>query len=411
VDSFDKQENEMSQHAVYQSDTVITNARVFDGVELRNGLFNVGITGGTVDTVTTSVVKGNKQIDASGRFLMPGLIDCHIHLNDFFNATDERLMEMFLVERLPENLMNLLSAGVTTIKSVGDPAEYVLQTRNALASRSLRGPRLYTTGPCFTAQNSHPATTVYGSNPWYGKQATLQPGSPSEARKQVKHLVDRGVDAIKIIQHGGCKCHGKPYYLVIPELNLHAEIFKMPRAIVEAIIDEAHRHGLKVTVHTFDEAEAIEVLELGADGLEHGVVNQCLTSDRVAELMKRNSATYVPTLWIVASEVSYGNLKTIADAGVRVALGTDSFCGHGNWGEITLIEAERMVEAGLEPIQVLQMATKNGADHLGVEELGMVAPGKIADLILIDGDPTVDIAALRNVSMVMKDGEVVVRNM
>jgi imidazolonepropionase-like amidohydrolase len=401
----------MSEHTVYQSDTVITNARVFDGVELRSGTFNVGITGATIDAVTTSVVHGTRQIDAGGRFLMPGLIDSHIHLNDFFNATDERLMETFLAERLPKNLMDLLSAGVTTIKSVGDPADYVLQTRDALARGELRGPRLYTTGPCFTAQNSHPATTVYGSNPWYGKQAALQAGSVADARDQVKLLADCGVDAIKIIQHGGCKCHGKPYFLTIEELHLHAEIFKLPHAVVEALIDEAHKHGLKTTVHTFDEAEAIEVLELGADGLEHGVVNQRLTGDRVAELLKRNSATYVPTLWIVASEVSYGNLKTVADAGVRVALGTDSFCGHGNWGDITLIETGRMVEAGLEPIKVLQMATKNGAEHLGVEGLGMVAPGKIADLILVGGDPTADITALRNVSMVMKDGEVVVHNM
>src|SRR5215471_2263072 len=111
----------MSEHPVVQSETVITNARLFDGVELRRGLFNVGITGATIDVVTTSAVNGSKQIDAGGRFLMPGLIDCHIHLNDFFNATDEGLMETFLAERLPENLMNLLSAGVTTIKSVGDP--------------------------------------------------------------------------------------------------------------------------------------------------------------------------------------------------------------------------------------------------------------------------------------------------
>jgi len=342
---------------------------------------------------------------------MPGLIDSHIHLNDFFNATDEKLMEKFLHERLPNNLIDLLSAGITTIKSVGDPADYVLQTRDALASGNLRGPRLYTTGPCFTAQNSHPATTVYGNNPWYGKQAALQAGSPSDARDQVKYLADRGVDAIKIIQHGGCKCHGKPYYLTIPELNLHAEIFKMPRAVVEAIIDEAHKHGLKATAHTFDEAEAIEVLELGVDGLEHGVVNGRLTSDRVADLLKKNSASYVPTLWIVASEASYRNLKTMADAGVRVALGTDSFCGHGNWGEITCIETERMVEAGLEPIKVLEMATKSGAEHIGADELGMVAPGKVADLILVDGDPTLDITALRNLSMVMKNGEVVVGNM
>lgn len=400
----------MFEQSAPQSDVLFTNARVFDGRELRAGLFNVGISGSTIDAVTTAPVNARMQIDAGGRFLMPGLIDSHIHLNDFYNATDENFMEAYLNERLPKNLMDLLSAGVTTIKSVGDPTDYILSTRDRLASGELRGPRLFATGPCFTAACSHPATTVYGHNPWYRKRAAFETESSSEARDHVKRLVERGVDAIKIIHHGGCRGCCNPYYLTIKELNLNAEIFKLPLEVMEAIIDEAHKHGLKATVHTFDEDAAINVLEAGADGLEHGVVNQRITGDRIIELLKRNLATYVPTLWIVGSEVTYANLKKLADADVRVALGTDSFCGHGNWGENTIIEAERMVQAGVAPAKVLEMATKNGAEHLGADKLGTIAPGQIADLILVDGDPTLNISALRNLSIVMKNGEVVVDN-
>jgi len=402
----------MSQQNGPQSEIVITNARVFDGHDVLEGLFAVGITGQNIDSVSKGAVNGKTHIDAGGRFLMPGLVDSHIHLNDFYNATEENFMEAYLNQRLPKNLMDLLSAGVTTIKSVGDPLDYILKTRDQIGSGDLRGPRLLTTGPCFCAVASHPATTVYGANPWYRKRAAFESESASESRDEVKRLADRGVDAIKIIHQGGCRGHGQqPYFLTIEEMGIHAEIFRLPQDVLEAIIDEAHKHGLKATVHTFDEDAAVAALEAGADGLEHGVVNARLTSDRVIDALKKNRASYVPTLWLVASELTYANLKRLADADVRVALGTDTFCGLGSWGNNTLVETERMVEAGVEPIKVLRIATKNGADHLGLDKLGSIAPGKLADLIIVDGDPSADIGALRKLKMTMKNGEVVVNNL
>jgi len=355
-----------------------------------------------------SAAKAKKAIDAAGRFLMPGLIDCHMHLHDFFHVTDEATMAAYLDQELPEHLMELVSAGVTSIKSVGDPEDHILQTRDRLASGNLRGPRLFVTGPCFTARESHPATTVYGQNPWYRQRAAVETDSPTEARDVVRRLAERRVDAIKIVHHGGCRGHGVPYYLTVKEFNWHAQMFKLPRAVLEAIIDEAHKSGLKATVHTFDEDAVISVLEAGADGLEHGVVNQRLSSDRVIKLLQKNHATYVPTLWILGSELTYANLKEVADAGVRIALGTDTFCGHGKFGENTIVEAERAARAGIAPVRVLRMATKGAAEHLGADLLGMIAPGWFADLLLVDGDPTANISALRNVSLVMKNGEILV---
>jgi len=317
-------------------------------------------------------------------------------------------MAAYLDQELPEHLMELISAGVTSIKSVGDPEDHILQTRDRLANGNLRGPRLFTTGPCFTARESHPATTVYGRNPWYRQRAAVETDSPAEARDVVRRLAERRVDAIKIIHHGGCRGHGAPYYLTVKEFNWHAQMFKLPRAVLEAIIDEAHKCGLKATVHPFDEDAAISVLEAGADGLEHGVVNQRLSSDRVIKLLQKNRATYVPTLWILGSELTYANLKEVADAGVRIALGTDTFCGHGKFGENTIVEAERAAQAGIAPVRVLRMATKDAAEHLGADLLGMIAPGRFADLLLVDGDPTANISALRNVSMVMKNGEILI---
>jgi cytosine/adenosine deaminase-related metal-dependent hydrolase len=212
---------------------------------------------------------------------------------------------------------------------------------------------------------------------------------------------------------GGCR-HGEPYFFKNEALGLNVQICRVERDVLEAIIEEAHKHGLKVTVHTFDQEAAIEALEAGADGLEHGIMDHRLSGDRVVELLLRNHASYVPT-WLLgfeekASEVRYANLKRIADAGVRVALGSDSFCGFGKFGENTIVEAERSAAAEIAPLAILKMATKDAAEHLGTEDLGVVAPGKLADLLLLDGDPTRSIGALRKLSLVIQNAAIVVDN-
>jgi imidazolonepropionase-like amidohydrolase len=137
----------MPEHGSPGSDLVIKNARLFDGLDVRDGFFSVGISGKTINSVTTSAATAKKEIDTAGRFLMPGLIDCYIHLNDFFHVADEDAMAAYLDQELPEHLMELISAGVTSIKSVGDPEDHILQTRDRLANGNLRGPRLFATGP------------------------------------------------------------------------------------------------------------------------------------------------------------------------------------------------------------------------------------------------------------------------
>ena len=345
---------------------------------------------------------------------MPGLIDCHIHLLNFWTAKDETMMAADIETELPNRLNDFLAAGVTTIKSVGDSEDDILRVRAMLASGELAGPRLLATGAAFCAPGSHPATTVCAQNPWIRSRMTVETDSPERAREAMRRLAGKKVDAVKIVHQGGCK-HGSPYFFKAEALGINVQILKLEKAVLEAIIDETHRHGLKATVHTVDADAAIEALEAGADGLEHGVMEHRLKDDRVVELLLRNRASYVPTLCLIkleekTAEIRYANLKQVADAGVRVALGTDSFCGLGKFGENTIEEAERSAEAGIGASHVLRMATKDAAEHLGVDDLGVVAPGKLADLILLDGDPTASIGALRNLSMVIQNGSIVVDN-
>ena len=393
---------------------VVNNAKIFDGAAVLQGPYNVGIVGGRIRFVSRAPIAGGRQIDARGRFLMPGLIDCHIHLLNMWTAKDEASMTADIETELPKRLNDFLEAGVTTVKSVGDSEDDILRVRARLASGALAGPRLLATGAAFCAPGSHPATTIYGQNPWLRNRATVETDSPERAREAVRRLSEKKVDAVKVIHHGGCK-HGSPYFFKAELLGLNVQILKLEKAVLEAIIDEAHRHGLKATVHTVDADAAIEALEAGADGLEHGVIEDRLNDDRVVDLLLRNRASYVPTLCLIrleekTAEVRYANLKQVSDAGVRVALGTDSFCGFGKFGENAIEEAERSSQAGIGTAHILRMATKDAAEHLGVEDLGVVAPGKLADLLLLDGDPTSSIGALRKVSMVIQNGSIIVDN-
>ena len=396
-------------------DLSINNVRLFDGSAMREGLFSVGIAGNKISSVRSSTVPANREINAAGRFLMPGLIDCHIHLLNMWTATDEKTMAADIEHEMPKRLEDFLAAGVTTVKSVGDSEDDILRVRSMLESGELRGPRLLATGAAFAAPGSHPSTTIYARNPWVRRRAIIESDSPPVVRDAVRRLAEKKVNAIKIVHQGGCK-HGEPYFFKSDALDINVQIHRLEREVLDAIVDEAHRHGLKATVHTFDQEAAIEALEAGADGLEHGVMDHELKGARVIELLLQNRATYIPTLWLLtfeetAATVRYANLKRIAGAGVRVALGSDTFCGYGKFGENTIVEAERSSAAGIAPEKVLKMATRDAAEHLGTDALGTVATGKLADLLLLDGDPRADITALRKVVMVVKDGTILIDKM
>jgi imidazolonepropionase-like amidohydrolase len=278
-------------------DLVVNNGRVFDGATLLEGLLSVGIAKSRIAFVGASTTPALKEIDAAGRFLMPGLIDCHIHLLNMWTAKDGPTMAMDVQNELPIRLRDFLAAGVTSIKSVGDSEDDILRVREMIDNGEIVGPRLFATGAAFCAPGGHPATTIYGKNPWIRVRATVETDSPNQAREAVCRAADKKVDAIKIIHQGGCK-HGEPYFFKFEALGPDVQIHRLDCAVLEAIIDEAHEHGLKATVHTVDEEAAIEALRAGADGLEHGIFHERLKSDRVIELLVQNHASYVPTLWL-----------------------------------------------------------------------------------------------------------------
>jgi imidazolonepropionase-like amidohydrolase len=167
-----------------------------------------------------------------------------------------------------------------------------------------------------------------------------------------------------------------------------------------------------VTVHTTQQAAAREAIEAGADGLEHGVTVEPITDRALIDLMLERNITYTPTLWIddATHPDARGNVKKVADAGVAIALGSDTFSGRGTFGANTLEEAELMVAAGMTPAQSLVAGTSTAARQCVRPDLGAVAPGKRADLIVLTADPTQDITNIRKLAMTILGGQIVVDN-
>ncbi|MFC1596842.1 amidohydrolase family protein, partial [Planctomycetota bacterium] len=248
----------------------------------------------------------------------------------------------------------------------------------------------------------HPSVTVCRGSPWFRSELSVEVDDEGEGRKTVRQLAEKRVDAIKVVYHGSTS---NPAGAVSFE--------KLSVDVMRAIIDESHQHGLKVTVHTWREQDAIVALESGADGLEHGVVDAPLGNDRLAQILLDRNAFYVPTLRVltlgknpVPLETAQGNLKDLTHRGVRIAVGTDTL-GDQPRGLNTILEMQLMAEAGMAPAQIIRAATHDAADHLGLlERLGTVEPGKIADLIIVDGDPLKDMSVLHKVEIVIQRGHI-----
>lgn len=403
--------DEHARETADRYDLVINRVHVFDGEQTLTGLRNVGVRGREIAAVSEAPLAGRREVNGDGGWLMPGLIDTHVHFFDFRVVTDPDTLEGFVRDAAPAVLDQLLQAGVTTIKSVGDPATEILALQARLAAGSLRGPQLLATGPGLTGRDGHPASTIFGGNPWFRARATGEVDSPRMMRDLVHHLADRKVDAIKLLSEGACWCPGSPKYLwANPVFPNAVELTRLPTSVLRAGIEAAHERGLRVTVHTVQQDAAREAVEAGADGLEHGVTVEPITDRALIDLMVEREVSYTPTLWIhdAVHPQTRPNVKLMADAGVTIVLGSDSFHGRGAFGENTLEEAELMEAAGMAPRQVLTAATSVAARHIGRNDVGAVARGKRADLILLRADPLASISNLRTLSLVVQDGEVVV---
>ena len=359
---------------------------------------------------------GAETLDLGNRTLLPGLIDCHTHL--LFPAG---LGELGYLKRSPGTLVldgvvnarKVLEAGFTTVRDAGASAGFGdVALRDAIARGDIPGPRLLVAGPALSITGGHGDLNGFPPHVHVGDEHIVD--SPDQGRHAVREWHKRGVDHIKLHATGGVLSnHDDP----------GAPSFSPPE--FKAIVEEARRRGLDVCAHAHGDAGILEATLAGVRSIEHG----SLLSPATAREMKARGTFLVPTLYALESILLPGNpykipegsllkarailplrkagFKVALEAGIPIAYGTD--IGVFEHGQVAA-DFRYLVSYGMTPLQALQSATLVAAELLRMgSEVGTLEPGRLADVIAVDGDPLTDISTLERVRFVMRGGKTVLK--
>jgi len=387
---------------VQQEQTVV----VVDGriSEVRRGFVDAGEFGDDAELV-----------DLRDHFVLPGLMDMHVHLQGEMGPGNDRdrlkmsseLMQM----RSIMYAMRTLLAGFTTVRDVGNSGQEMYALRDAIENGWIDGPRIIAAGGVGITGGHN---DISGVRPEFMKFLTEDSvcDGPYDCRRATRNEIKYGADLIKITSTGGVmtdRATGTGQQMELDE--------------IQEIVRAAARMGRKVASHAHHEDGIVAALEGGVASIEHG----SYTGERAIRLFLETGAYLVPTLLagktvataavesdfmspaVREKAIRVGNdmaenFEKAHKAGVRVAYGTDSgISRHGSNAE----EAVLMVEAGMAPMDVIAAATVNAADLIDMSaELGTIEAGKQADIIAVDGSPLTDIGELLDVDFVMKGGKV-----
>jgi imidazolonepropionase-like amidohydrolase len=405
------------------SSTLITNCNLIDGlgngpqraVDVlidENRVASVEPTGARPDDVPASDLR---RVDGTGKTVMPGLIDAHCHMTYGESLTQEEQDIFTSVEartlRAAWNVQNVLFAGVTGISQPGGSYFIGVAVRDGIKAGRVRGPRMTSAGRYITTSN--------GLVDWYPDDAGVIEGgigircnTLDEMIAEVRRQVKNGVDFIKLAD--------SPYgeYQSFREVEL------------QTIADLAHQLKRRCTIHARGDAEMRAAVRAGFDWVMHGNVMQ----QETVQLLAETQTLLVPTLLLLDNWAEYGHLigsaRHISDAckrmlerthtslhmaheaGVVFGLGTDTGFAMTPYGEWHAKELELLMRyAGLSAVEAIAAGTSNNARVLNLEgQVGAVAPGMLADLLVVDGDPSEDITILQDrnrIEHIILDGEFV----
>ncbi len=359
--------------------------------------------------------EGAELIDLSDSYVLPGLIDSHVHI---LNERNPNSRLAFLTDsdvdaafRGAMHARRTLEAGFTTVQDVGGANEAVFSLRDAIADGRVDGPRMRAAGKAVTATGGH--GDANGFSPVMSRILTGPNAcdGADDCRRAVRQLVKDGADVIKITATGGV--------LSNTAAGLEQQLFNDE---LVAIVEAAESMGRKVTAHAHGKGGIDAALRAGVHSIEHGTY----LDDETIELFKSNNATLVPTVlagvtvtgwtsedWlpepsrVKAAQVGpqmLDMLRRAHEGGVRVAFGTDT--GVSKHGE-NAREFSLMVEAGFTPEEAIRAATVIASEHVRMsDQIGTLEAGKYADIVAVDSDPLTDIAELEDIDFVMKGGNV-----
>ncbi|HEY0484942.1 MAG TPA: amidohydrolase family protein [Mycobacteriales bacterium] len=403
---------------------LITNGTVIDGtgappvpgasVLVRDDLVVQVGAGATRDAIP----RGERvtEIDATGKTVMPGMIDAHCHMT-YGESRSEEEIDLYTSPELRTlkaawNAQKVLRAGITGISQPGGSYYIGVGLRDAIREGIVQGPRMTSAGRYISTSNS--------LTDWYPDSVGVPEGSIGvlantlpEMVNEVRHQAKNGVDLIKLAD--------SPYGTYQAFTNDE----------MKALADLAHQLGKKITIHARGSSEVDAAVQAGIDWIMHGNV----MSDETIEHLAESGTPLVPTLLLLANITDWGplvgspapmrdgmarmldrtadSLHRAHEAGVKFVTGTDSGFSVSPYGEWHARELELLMDyAGLSALEAIQAATQHGALMLGLDgRLGVVAPGMIADLLVVDGDPVSDIRVLqdrRRIETVISNGVPVV---
>jgi len=411
---------------------VLAGGRLIDGYggpPLENAV--VVIEGNTIRSVGTwgsmRIPEGARVIDTNGYTMMPGLMDMHVHLMILGHGDYDYWFKTYASQWrdvvMPISAKQLLMAGVTTARDLGAPLEDIVAVKKRIEADEIPGPRLFVSGPFL----QHTAPPLEAKFRWEVKGA-------EDARKKVDIVVDGGADVIKMIDQD-----------------------QMTMEEVKAIVDQAHKRGKTVAAHAHRSEEIRRGLQAGVDCFEHtGLATKPGYEEDLLQMMRERNATlyWCPTMEglflfeqtenyperlddqrlkrdlppemyldvyksiVNVSHLDYFRLvprriptlankfKQLRESGVTIVVGTDSGIPLNFHFDSTWRELKTMVDLGMPPMEAIRAATYWPAQLLKQPNLGTVAPGKLADIIVVDGDPLTDMSSLRHVVKVVKNGKV-----
>ncbi|WP_369134612.1 amidohydrolase family protein [Modestobacter sp. I12A-02662] len=347
-------------------------------------------------------------VDGGGGTVLPGLINCHVHLTangapDLFAQAAGDTVPLATL-RAADSAWTTLHSGVTTVRDCGAADDIVIELAKAIDRGLVPGPRVQAAGRVITMTGGH--------GHFIGREAD----GPDEVRKATRAEIKAGAAVIKVMATGGVLTPG-----VSP-----TQTALLPEELA-VVAQEAHNSGRRVTTHAIGRAGIHNALLAGIDSVEHGFY----FDDELLDIAIDQGTFLVPTMlavdgivrnglaagipgWVVDKAEAEAQQQRVSFAaavasGLRIAAGTDAgtpFNGHGQMAQ----ELALMVQHGLSPMQTLVAATSSAAANLGLaHEIGTLEVGKLADLVVVDGDPVADITATGRVVLVAKDG-VVQRN-